>query len=74
MPDRPLRPEAGPGRYLDPNHPASRSQNATIAQLACELLGIPAPTTRLAATYAEMQLRMALDAAAEYPKEVPDAA
>jgi hypothetical protein len=50
----------GPDSYWSDSLSPSRGQWRDIAQLACEVLGIPVPTTRLEATTAQVRLRSAL--------------
>lgn len=65
--DTPVVIEAGPDSYWSSELPASRGQLATIAHLACDLLHISAPRTRLEATLAMARLRMALSRAPAPP-------
>jgi hypothetical protein len=65
--DTPVRPSNGPDSYFTDELPASRGQLASIAVLACELLHVNPPKTRLAASLALARLRMALDHAPTPP-------
>lgn len=59
VPDRPDNPRTGPDGLWDPDRPPTRAQLASVAVLACELLGMDAPTSREAASIALTRLRMA---------------
>lgn len=61
---------SGPDQYWSSDLPPSRGQYKDIALVSCELLGIPAPSTRLEATIAMVRLRHAVSEAP--PVEVPD--
>jgi hypothetical protein len=50
----------GPDEYWSPHLPPSRGQWKDIAQVACQLLGIPIPASRLDATTTQVRLRHAL--------------
>lgn len=49
----------GPDMYWSEELPPSRGQWRDIAQVACDVLGIPRPTCRLEATVAMVRLRAA---------------
>lgn len=51
----------GPLEFWSDEKPPSPGQQAAIAHVACALLGIPEPTTRLNATIALCRMRLALD-------------
>ncbi len=61
MPDRPLHPDTGPDGMWDPNRPPSRGQMASLAVLACRLLGIDEPSSREEASVAITRVRLALN-------------
>ena len=58
---------SGPDQYWSDELQPSRGQWKDIAQVACEVLGLPVPTTRLEATTTMVRLR----AAAETMKPPP---
>lgn len=60
MPDRPRDPNVGVHGMWDETRPPSRGQLATIAVLACRLLGIEQPTSRSEASIVEARIRRAL--------------
>jgi hypothetical protein len=45
--------------YCDPDKAATPKQHREIAEAACRLLGLPAPSTRLAAEEALVRVRLA---------------
>jgi hypothetical protein len=49
----------GPDMYWSDELPPSRGQWRDIAQVACDVLGIPRPKSRLEATVAMVRLRAA---------------